>query len=225
PATTLATIAIEKIFDGLAIMTFFIIVLFFSNETKSHLYTLEEFSYRQIKIAGYIISGGYLLLMFLLILMRNQIKFLVKLPGKSKNLLSKKISIKIRNFLFSFGRGLSTFKKFKDITNIYLTSALTWIFHALIIYFCLESCNIHLTISASFFLLAFIGMAYLIPSSPGAIGTLEFFIILGLSCYGIDKDSALVFALIYHVIEIIPVCILGLYLFIKESINIKSIEV
>ena len=216
PVTTLATIALEKVFDGLAIMSIFIIVLFFSKATKYNIYSFESLSYAQLKHWGYIFSGAYVFCTFILFILRNQIIFLAR--------TTKPKFKSISNFLVKFVRGLSAFKNFKDISSVYIYSILLWIAHSLTIYFCLKACNVDVPLAASFFLLAFIGLAYFIPSSPGAIGTIEFFIILGLSCYGVDKDKALAFALIYHVIEILPVSILGFYYFIGESINVKEIE-
>jgi glycosyltransferase 2 family protein len=221
---TLATVVLEKGFDGIALMLMFILVLFFSTVTKEHLYALETISYKQLKMWGYIVSAIYLVLMGILFLFRTQIKFFVKLHNKLFVLLFNKISRKVGKFLFSFAGGLSAFKNFRDMFNIFLSSLLVWICHAFIIYFCLKACSIEIPFAGAFFVLVFIGVACMIPSSPGFVGTLEFFAILGLSCYGVDKDRALGFALLYHVLEMLPVTIIGIYLFIKESVHLKEVE-
>ena len=91
-STTLATLVLEKIFDGLALMTFFILAIFFLKATKSHLYPFEVISATQLKFWGAIIAIAYILFMGALLLFRNRIKFFVKFHNKLFSVISKKIS-------------------------------------------------------------------------------------------------------------------------------------
>ena len=48
------------------------------------------------------------------------------------------------------------------------------------------------------FVTVLLALASMIPAAPGFIGTFEVSILLGLSLYGFDKQSALTFALLAH---------------------------
>jgi uncharacterized protein (TIRG00374 family) len=53
------------------------------------------------------------------------------------------------------------------------------------------------------------GLSMLLPSSPGAIGIYEAFTVTLLKRYGIEPDAALAIALVSHMIQFIPVTLVG----------------
>ena len=52
-------------------------------------------------------------------------------------------------------------------------------------------------------------LATLIPSTPGYVGTFEYFTILAITAYGADRDAATVFAVLVHAAVWLPVTIAG----------------
>jgi uncharacterized protein (TIRG00374 family) len=55
-------------------------------------------------------------------------------------------------------------------------------------------------------------LATLIPSSPGYVGTFDFFVIRGLAAHGADATAAAAFAMIVHLVLWVPVTVVGLAL-------------
>ena len=53
------------------------------------------------------------------------------------------------------------------------------------------------------------GLSMLLPSSPGAIGVYEAFTVTLLKRYGVEPDAALAIALVSHMIQFIPVTLIG----------------
>lgn len=62
---------------------------------------------------------------------------------------------------------------------------------------------------APWFALATGTLATLLPSSPGYIGTFDYFAMLGLAAYGADRSVAAAFALLVHVLLWVPVTAVG----------------
>jgi uncharacterized membrane protein YbhN (UPF0104 family) len=55
-------------------------------------------------------------------------------------------------------------------------------------------------------------LATLIPSSPGYVGTFDYFAALGLTAYGVTPAAATAFALLVHLVLWVPVTCVGLAL-------------
>jgi len=49
-----------------------------------------------------------------------------------------------------------------------------------------------------------------VPSSPGYIGVFEYITVVALSLFGVDKESALGYALVLHALSYLVVAVLGL---------------
>jgi uncharacterized membrane protein YbhN (UPF0104 family) len=76
--------------------------------------------------------------------------------------------------------------------------------------------------SAVILLVINIGLA--IPIAPGNIGTFQFFSIIALSIFSISKSKALTFAIIFQIIQGIPVIIGGGLSFLSETLHSKSLK-
>lgn len=70
------------------------------------------------------------------------------------------------------------------------------------------------------FLFASIGMA--LPSTPGGIGVFEAGVIFALSLYGIGKEEAFSFGLVFHMLQYIPTTLIALFILYKKDFNFRS---
>jgi uncharacterized membrane protein YbhN (UPF0104 family) len=52
-------------------------------------------------------------------------------------------------------------------------------------------------------------LATLLPSSPGYVGTFDYFAMLGLTAYGASRSVAAAFALLVHLVLWVPVTVIG----------------
>ena len=58
-------------------------------------------------------------------------------------------------------------------------------------------------------------LATLIPSSPGYVGTFDYFAILGLTAFGAQRAAATAFAVVVHVVLWLPVTLVGAAFLVK----------
>jgi uncharacterized membrane protein YbhN (UPF0104 family) len=96
----------------------------------------------------------------------------------------------------------------KDVSAV--LRALAWSFVAdglevAVIAVCLASVGIHASLGVSLLVLATVNLAIAIPSTPGQIGALEAGASLGLVFVGVPGDTAIGFALLYRVVQWVPV--------------------
>ncbi|MGA2090082.1 MAG: lysylphosphatidylglycerol synthase transmembrane domain-containing protein [Endomicrobiales bacterium] len=80
----------------------------------------------------------------------------------------------------------------------------------------LSSLNIHVSFFQSFLILGITVMSVAIPASPGFVGTWEFFCALALSIFHVDRDRALSYAVVSHILAFLPIVVIGLFFMIKE---------
>ncbi len=96
-------------------------------------------------------------------------------------------------------------------------SVLAWIFEGGVFATVAWSLQADVAPLGSWFSLALGTLATLIPSSPGYVGTFDYFTMLGLTSYGADRAVAAVFALLVHLLLWIPVTLVGALLFVTAQ--------
>jgi len=141
-----------------------------------------------------------------------------------------KIKERILGLFQNFLSAMSVIKSPYLFTRIFGLTFFVWFIYALSTYFCLLAFDIPVRASPSLnlfhaaLIVSITAIAYMIPASPGALGTFEFFNILALAIFHIDKTSALSYALVNHFIGWVPVTLLGIYVLLKSGLSIKQIE-
>ena len=85
-------------------------------------------------------------------------------------------------------------------------------------YLVMMSMGINLTFGSVYMVLSLMMITFAIPSSPGFVGTWEFFTLFALGMFGVEKNRALSYALISHFMALFPILTVGLVYFAKEMI-------
>ena len=55
-----------------------------------------------------------------------------------------------------------------------------------------------------------ITVGVLLPTAPGALGTFQFFTVMGLGLFGVGEALALTYAIVFHAMALIAYAVLGL---------------
>jgi glycosyltransferase 2 family protein len=76
--------------------------------------------------------------------------------------------------------------------------------------------------SAAIFLIVHIGTA--IPSAPSNVGTYQFFTVVGLTLFGIDKTLATSFSVVVFIILTIPLWAIGMLAFGRLGLSLKKVQ-
>jgi uncharacterized membrane protein YbhN (UPF0104 family) len=72
--------------------------------------------------------------------------------------------------------------------------------------------GLDLPLAAVCLVLLAVNLALAVPfAPPGNVGTLEVGATLGLMAFGVAKEQALAFAIVYHFLQVVPIGILGIF--------------
>lgn len=160
-----------------------------------------------------------LTIFFILLIFRKRIQNIIinLLPSDSK------LRKEIERILNSFYSGFYILKHPYKLVGIIGYTFVLWTFYFLTSYVSMLSVGIELSFWPVILATVITTISVAIPSSPGYIGSWEFFAVLGLSLFQINKPQALSYALLYHFTQYATVTLLGLFVLFKTGISISDI--
>jgi hypothetical protein len=209
-STVFSTVVLERLTDLIFLISiFFIISFFFVLPKEINIFALV------IVIFG--------LAVFFTFLLKFE-KQTEKLGKKIISFFSVKLAERSVQLFNSFVSGFKVLRQGHLLLKIFFISFILWFIYISGVYVMFFAFNMKLPFSAAMFFLGIVGVSVTIPSSPGYIGTWEFFGVLALSFYKINKELALSFTLTHHFFNFLLVTLLGLFFILKESISLQEIK-
>lgn len=219
-SASLATIILERIFDGLTMIVILTIALQFGNLPKNG---LSPGFQTAIHLAPYVF-GSLFLILFLLVLFKEKTTQLINLII---GFLPKKLQGPLGNIAHTFIDGLHILKSAKESFIVLLTSIAAWSCEFSAYYLLAFGMNIaptYMTFLSAGLLMAIVNLAILIPNAPGGIGLFEFVGQQLLIGYGLDGDTGLGFMLLLHFMVLVPITLMGFYFTIRENLSLGAIS-
>lgn len=214
-STSLATIIVERIYDGVVMLAF----VFVNLPELTRLTADSGFvgSIQTAAIWGTALFFG-VLGMFLLAAMYPRISF-----GLISSLVVRFAPERFRqpvlNLVEKFLGGLVALSSPKEALMIFLTSLVIWLLETCKYWFVMHAFSFQVSFFALMLMNGIVNLATTIPSAPGYIGTFDAPGIAVLSAYGVAKASAAAYTLVLHVALWVPITALGLYYFLREGIR------
>ncbi|MBN1595037.1 flippase-like domain-containing protein [candidate division FCPU426 bacterium] len=209
---SLAVVVLERGVDLLCMMFYFILMMF--------IVPFENW----LKVSGLLLAifgGGFFLALILNYRFGGHLleyieKPLARLPGNIGRWLHRQMD--------AFLEGLKLIKnpgQFMAGVGVTLLSWLAWI---MVTYLCFWAAGLQLPFFAAVFLIVVLNMGLMIPSSPGGLGVFEFMVILALAKYGVAKETALGFAVVFHMIQAILVIVLGWIFTVQMNVSMWKLS-
>lgn len=208
----LATIAIERLFDGLTMLGFILIASLSIGLTAQ---------LRHVILVAVLLFAG-LLTGLLLVTTRHMSEWLTvvlipRIPGRP--------GVSVGRMANSFLTGLGTLRRRQDLVLVILTSITAWLLEASMYALVSEGFGLGLSPAAVLLVTAVANLATLIPSSPGYVGPFEAGVLLALvGAVGIQRELALSYAIAVHAALYFPITILGLFYWWRESLSWRQIR-
>ncbi|MBI4778548.1 flippase-like domain-containing protein [Candidatus Desantisbacteria bacterium] len=208
-----ATIVLERIFDGFSLLFLFVITLI--------LYPFPE----EVRKIGYLFAVVYVIAAGILISVRVWSQTTLKIVNFLCSYLPKKAGTAITGYAHSFISGLDVLKNGWDVFFILLYSIILWTISAISFYFMFYACHLdQFSFLVALFVLIVIAIGIAIPAAPGAVGTFQYFTVLGLSVFNIDRNIGITFSIILHIIGLIVPIFIGWICLCKEQISFGEIQ-
>ena len=116
---------------------------------------------------------------------------------------------RLARLLKKIGEGMANLRAPRALALAILLSIATWVIDAWAVILCMHAVGIEPSFWAAAFMLLGLNLAIALPSTPAQLGVFEGSIVIALEILGLPRDRALAFAVLYHVMQIVPVTLYG----------------
>lgn len=214
-SASLATIIVERIFDGVVMLAF----VFVNLSELAKLTGASGFvgNIQQVAIIG---TGVFLgaLGVFLLAAMFPHRTAKVGLWGIER-FTPKRLHEKITGVMNKFLDGLASLRSPFNVLMVFFTSVIIWLLETGKYWFVMHAFDFSVSFFALMLMNGIVNLATTIPSAPGYIGTFDAPGIAVLTAYGVDQATAAGYTLTLHVALWLPITVLGAYYLAREGIK------
>jgi hypothetical protein len=208
-ARTISTVVMERLVDLMFPTSFIIIGSFF---------LLLPPQISKVNVIAFLL----IIITVVVLLIRTQHSFLKLIE---KIIPEGKLREKIVSLVDNFFKGVKSINDRKTLAGIFVLSLIVWTLYIISTWLALKAFNIdYINFLQTAVVMAITCISVAIPSSPGYVGTWEFFTILSLSIFKVKKTLALSYALVNHFISWLSVVLLGIIVLIKNGISLAQIE-
>ena len=213
-SASLATILVERIFDGLVMLLFVFLTLPTVPDLDPNLRRLVIF-------ASLAFFGA--LLVFLA---------LASAPTTSRRLYSALINRfaparfrdKLLNLADRFMEGLVGLRRGRDLGMIFCTSIVVWLLETVKYWFVMQAFPFEVSFFALMLMNGLANLALTIPAAPGGIGPFDWAGIETLAAFGVDRALASAYTIVLHVALWLPITALGAYYFARKGLTWKEAQ-
>ena len=212
-SASLATIIVERIFDGVVMLAF----VFVNLPELAKLTGASGFvgNIQQVAIIG---TGVFIgaLTFFLLAAMFPQVTAKIGL-WMIEHMIPKRLHTKTIDIMNKFLDGLASLRSPLNVLMVFFTSVLIWLLETGKYWFVMHAFDFSVSFFALMLMNGIVNLATTIPSAPGYIGTFDAPGIAVLSAYGVDQATAAGYTLTLHVALWLPITLLGAYFLAREG--------
>lgn len=214
-SASLATIIVERIFDGVVMLAF----VFINLPELAKLTSASGFigNIQQLAVWG---TAAFLgaLAVFLLAAMFPQ-----KSGALGEWILRRILPARLRensiDILHKFLDGLAALRSPVNVLMVFATSLVIWLLETAKYWFVMHAFGFSVSFFALMLMNGIVNLATTIPSAPGYIGTFDAPGIAVLTAYGVEQATAAAYTLTLHVALWLPITLLGAWFLAREGLR------
>ena len=207
-SSSLATVVVERIFDGLALLLFVFLALPFAPIPSA--------------FQRFVFFATILLLMvtgvFIWITVRPR-RLAILYGWLAAHLLPPRIRARTDELYKRFMEGLGSLRSGRDLLMIFATSIVVWLLETVKFWFVMQAFSFSVSFLGLMLTNGIVNLVTMLPSAPGYIGTFDTPAIETLVSLGIDAQMAAGYTLTLHAALWAPVTLLGAYYFWREQLR------
>ncbi len=211
-SSSLATVVVERVFDGLVMLIFVFVALPLTpipGDTDGRVGTM-------VTLASVAFFGA-LVLFFALAAFPE--RFMTLAEWVADHFLPQRISDPLLEFLRHFLEGLASLRSFRNVIMIFFTSILIWLLETVKYWFVMHAFNFEVSFFALMLMNGVVNLATTLPSAPGYVGTFDEPGIEILKLYGINANIAAAYTLVLHAALWLPITLLGFYYIVRDGLS------
>jgi uncharacterized protein (TIRG00374 family) len=208
-STSLASILVERIFDGVIMLLFVFVGLPLAPNIPD--------TWRNFVIVFSLLFFGALGFFF----------FLAASPQRTQTaytwvidkLLPARFRDPVRGFADRFLEGLSFLRSGRDVAMIFVTSLVVWLAEAMKYWFVMHAFDFEVSFFVLMLMNGVVNLFTTIPSAPGYLGTFDEPGIEVLKAFGVDGNIAAAYTLVLHAALWLPITALGIWYMWRMSLS------
>jgi len=221
-SASLATIIIERVFDGIVMLAFVFINL--SELTRLTSVSINigglKFGIREVAIWGSIAFFGVLATFLVAAMFPASTDRLI--TWVVEHFVPSRIREKTLGISRRFLDGLESLRSPFDVLMVFITSVLIWLLETVKYWFVMHAFSFSVSFFALMLMNGVVNLATTIPSAPGYLGTFDLPGIAILQAYNIPREVAASYTFVLHFALWFPVTALGIYYMVREGVNWKG---
>jgi uncharacterized protein (TIRG00374 family) len=220
-SASLATVIVERIFDGVVMLSF----IFLNLGELAKLTDDSGYvgSIQQIALWGAVVFIGALAV-FLLAAMFPYVTEKVS-SWIIDRFIPARFREKIRPIVLRFLSGLEALRSPQEALMIFLTSVIIWLLETAKYWFVMHAFDFQVSFFALMLMNGIVNLATTIPSAPGYLGTFDAPGIALLVAYGVSNEIAAGYTLVLHAALWFPITALGAYYYLRQPLRWGSKEI
>lgn len=215
-SSSLATILVERIYDGVVMLAFVFVNLGELSRLTHNAGLGGNLDIRTIAIGGSIVFFSALIVFLLCAMFPKQTEKILYFFGQwlPENLREKILSIAIK-----FLSGLEALRSPIEALMIFFTTVIIWLLETAKYWFVMHAFPFEVSFFALMLMNGVVNLATTLPSAPGYIGTFDTPGIAVLVAYGVSPEIAAAYTLVLHGALWFPITLLGFYFYLKQPLR------
>lgn len=211
-SSAFATVAGERLFDGIAVLVYTII--------GTTVLSLPAWGAQAVEIGS--VLFGLALVVFILMVF-NQGRFVAVL---TRFLFFLPVGLRSRGvgMMDNFISGLVSLKSFGSLGKIFAFSMFAWGVEVVFYLLATRSFGIEMNLLGAAFLMGIINLGVMIPAAPGGVGTYQFIAVQALLLFGISESRTFGFALVSNLLQNLSVIGIGLFFLSRLGLSVFSVS-
>lgn len=214
-SASLATIIVERVFDGVVMLGF----VFVNLPELARLTSSSGFvgDIRTLAIAGTFVFIGALLVFLAAAMFPQHAQSVVEIIVT--RLLPERFREKLLGFSDRFLGGLAALRSPRGALMVFVTSVVIWLLETGKYWFLMHAFPFRVSFFALMLMNGIVNLATTIPSAPGYVGTFDAPGIAVLQAYEVPQATAAAYTLSLHIALWFPITALGGYYMLKKGIH------
>jgi uncharacterized protein (TIRG00374 family) len=213
-SASLATVALERLFDGLVMCVFVFATLPFVPLPQVYRLLVVSFS-----------ALFFLALVVFLALAANPIRTEKLAARLIARLVPLQIRPKVGDLAMKFLHGLESLRSPREVLMIFVSSVAIWLTETTKYWVVMHAFPFSVPFPVLMLMTAVVNLFTTIPSAPGYVGTFDKPGIEVLKSFGVAGPLAAAYTIVLHVALWLPVTLLGLFYMSRESLKWRDIDV
>ncbi|MGQ9586408.1 MAG: lysylphosphatidylglycerol synthase transmembrane domain-containing protein [Anaerolineae bacterium] len=212
-SASLATVIIERIFDGVVMLLFVFVSLPFA--------PMPDWLRRVVVLFSFLFFGA--LLVFFVIAARPTLSQKVY-NWLVDRLVPQRFREPVRGILDRFMEGLASLRSGRDVLMVFVTSVFVWLTETVKYWFVMHGFGFSVPFYVLMLMNGVVNLATTIPSSPGYVGTFDTPGIEVLKAFKVAPEIAAGYTFVLHAALWFPITVLGAYYMWRERVSWRDFD-